>query len=671
MTGESPTGATEAFDLGEFRVEPQRHVITGPSGETIVEPKIMAVLLLLAQKQGQVVTRSEFLDTVWSREYSGDESLTRSISQLRKILCGPGTDSVRIETVTKTGYRLLADPAPRSPQAGAPARGRNRWVVPAILVLLVVGLALYFTGFAGRAPEPASSPANTETGKPVVAVLPFENQSAAGGDRFLSDGLADEVLSALARSPAIAVIAGTTSFQFQGDRKRDLDELMRQLRITHLVDGSVRRSEEGLRVAVHLVDARSGLVLRSEVITRPESEAYAIPEIAAAAMLEALGSGPLSPSPRTAPPDRQAYEAYLQARALLRETSATNLMRATTYLEDAVERDPALAEAWALLASARLLYALVVPGREHSGFGNRDPDGRMQAARREAGIALTLDPNSVDAALALAVIDYRERILDPAGLEQRLAGILQRAPRHPDVNKRMGMTLNEVGRDRDALVYLEKAFELDPWTIQTGGLYLQRLAGAGRLADAEAIIERGQYDWIEGSFIRLEWLLVDRDFEKARDWLRQAAAAESFQSHGVGTLAPVAVRDDAVRLHGLLSRLVAVTETGRQDDDPDLPADLVKAADEGLILHYYAALFLSLSGYREPAFELARERIALDDLYIRQALFRPSMRELRRTPSIFELFAMTPQLDYWRQTGKWPDFCDEPGFPYDCREVSQ
>ena len=76
---------TKTFDLGEFQVDPPRRAITGPSGETRIEPKVMAVLLMLAGRPGEVITRKEFIDSIWAREYGGDESLTRAVSHLRKI----------------------------------------------------------------------------------------------------------------------------------------------------------------------------------------------------------------------------------------------------------------------------------------------------------------------------------------------------------------------------------------------------------------------------------------------------------------------------------------------------------------------------------------------------------------------------------------------------------
>jgi len=102
-----------------------------------------------------------------------------------------------------------------------------------------------------------------------------------------------------------------------------------------------------------------------------------------------------------------------------------------------------------------------------------------------------------------------------------------------------------------------------------------------------------------------------------------------------------------------------------------LPGDFITAADEGLILHAYVALLLGAAGFESPVFDLVQGRLNVDDLYIRSALFRPAFARLRADPGVMQLFDAGTQLDYWLATGRWPDFCDVPGLPYECSQAAQ
>ncbi len=103
MASEQSTQSMEAFSLGEFQIDRKRRTIKGPSGEITVEPKVMAVLMMLTERPGEVITRQEFIESIWAREYGGDESLTRAVSRLRKVFRDTRSPIPQIETVPKTG----------------------------------------------------------------------------------------------------------------------------------------------------------------------------------------------------------------------------------------------------------------------------------------------------------------------------------------------------------------------------------------------------------------------------------------------------------------------------------------------------------------------------------------------------------------------------------------
>ena len=224
----------------------------------------------------------------------------------------------------------------------------------------------------------------------MLAVLPFDIQGGSSEDEPLAFGVADEILSALSRNPSLAVIAGNSSFRFRGDSKSDLTTLGRKLNVSYVVDGSLRRSPEGLRVGVYLIDTGTGLVEWSDVVTRPEEQIYTIPREVAASVETALGAGHVSRRQPSAAPDPAAYQSYLYAKYLLRTPWGPNLNTALSELEHAVTLDPSLSDAWATLAMTRVEQGFG-EGPAKPGPGSPVWSERLQAAREDAQTALTID----------------------------------------------------------------------------------------------------------------------------------------------------------------------------------------------------------------------------------------------------------------------------------------
>jgi len=668
MTSSKPCRKKAAFELGKFQVDPQRRSIKGPWGETLVEPKVMAVLLMLAERPGEVITRREFNDSVWVNEYGGDESLTRAISHLRRAFGDNHNPHTCIETIPRTGYRLVKTDAP----VEATIERGDRSRLPIFIIVIFLALFIVMIFLAVRPGDETVKPSSNGQVSVVLAVLPFDSQSKVIEDVTLARGLANEILSALSINPSISVIAGNSSFQLQGNYEQNLEVLSQQANISHVIDGLVQRSPGGLQVGVRLIEARTGRVVWSDVVTRVGSEIYTIPTVVATEIQTVLGAIPIEADPRSQPPDPAVYEAYLHAKALFRETFDRNLVKAIRILEDVVSKDPGLSEAWAALAWARLDLAHVNASGTTDPY-SEEPLGHLRAARREANTALAIDPGSVDALLVLVIIDLMNLSDNLVESESRILSLLARAPNHPNVNMRMGLFLMSVGRFQEAAIYMKTAFDLNPLSSLTGFYYATALYGSGQTGKARAYLENaGALDLHRRSYPWLIDRLLAGDFLAARDFFTPLEGDNVFYTKGLGMAENIdADSPRAIRLRSLIERLVTAAESADTHLDLDIGSDLVLAADDGLIPHGYTFALLAAAGQNNAAFDLAKERILLGEVWYREAMLLPAFSMGRKDPRVMELLETTGQLDYWLKTGKWPDFCSDQELPYDCEDLAR
>jgi TolB-like protein/Flp pilus assembly protein TadD len=305
-------------------------------------------------------------------------------------------------------------------------------------------------------------------------VLPFENLSGDAGNEYFADGMTEEILNALAQVPDLRVAARTSSFAYKG-REVDVRKVARDLGVANVLEGSVRREGDNLRITAQLIDARNGFHLWSETYDRKLESVFAIQEeIAEAIAAELKGSLGLTdgePLVRNRTANMEAYELYLEARSHVRRRGP-GVDRAIGLYERAVERDPAFAPAWAGLAEAWSLAPFY-----HAGVDSTYWAESLNRAEDAAEKALELDPSMVSAHVALANA-HRDR-WEWTEAERAYRRALELAPDDPEANQQYGEMLAGMGRTEEALPYVRRAVELDPLAaIRLNALgYILRNAG--------------------------------------------------------------------------------------------------------------------------------------------------------------------------------------------------
>jgi adenylate cyclase len=411
------------FRLGNRRVKPSTNEIDGVR----VDAKAMDVLVCIAGAAPEVVSTREILDRVWSGVVVGDNVLHQAITHLRKALGDDARTPRYIESIPRRGYRL---------RVAVRAEGTNEAQDAGIEAARGVTLP------GGRWAEP------------LLAVLPFDNLSADAGLRYFSDGVSEEILQTLARTTRLRVIGRTSSFQFRGADKV-VRKVAEELKATHVLDGSVRRSGQRVRISAQLIECRDQTTIWSHEFEHGLFDIFALQDEVARAVAHALRLA-FSPSFHLAPIDPIAFDLYL--RAIAGPTTYVGAHDAD-LLEAAVAREPLLAPAWATLALSRALEAQDA-GMATGPLSQSVVADLRRRAKEAAARALALDPNAALAHSALAAL---EPICGAfAQSRSHLSRALAAAPDDPTALLRMSRWSRSTGLLREALTFAGRAYEIDP-----------------------------------------------------------------------------------------------------------------------------------------------------------------------------------------------------------------
>jgi adenylate cyclase len=347
-----------------------------------------------------------------------------------------------------------APPAASEPAAVVSSHHHARrllWGAAAVLALLALG-GYAAERSAGHAPPPASA-----------AVLPFADLSPRHDDGYFSDGLTDELITTLSKVPGLRVAARTSSFQFKG-RNPDVHEVGRRLDVGAVLEGSVRRSGNRLRVSAALIDVKDGYRLWSESYDRDVADIFAVQEDVARSIVVALRVR-LAPRPDSAlatrpTRDLEAYDLYLKGLFAWNQRTRIAMGDAVGYLERAVARDSTFVRAWATLADA---YLLAYPYGAAGGL----PADNWQKARDAANRALALDPTSAEAYTALG---YGNMIYawNWTAAEASFRRAFAIDPNYAVAHHWYGDFLAGRGRHAESLAQFTLAHRLDPLSRQIG-----------------------------------------------------------------------------------------------------------------------------------------------------------------------------------------------------------
>jgi len=337
------------------------------------------------------------------------------------------------------------------------ARPRSRWRIarPA-----AIGLALLLMVLGGYAARRWAMPSKAAPAA-SAAVLPFVDLSPEKDQQYFSDGLTEELITTLSQVPGLRVAARTSSFQFKG-QSPDVHDVGRKLGVGAVLEGTVRKSGNRLRVSAHLINVKDGFELWSQSYDRDLADVFAVQEDVARSIVAALRLrlGPVRDAALAVRPtgDLQAYDLFLKGRFAWNQRNSTALREAVRYLEQAVTRDSTFARAWAALADA---YILVVP------YSGGSPTETWRKAQDAAGKALALDSSLAEAHTSLGYGNMIYAWNWPAA-EMNFQRAIAADSNYATGHQWYGDFLAGRGRLAESLAEMTRAHQLDPLSRQIG-----------------------------------------------------------------------------------------------------------------------------------------------------------------------------------------------------------
>ncbi len=496
---------SSSLRIGAWRVDPALDQISKDGNTVKLERRAMQLLLCLADHAGQVVSVEQLLDEVWTGVVVTPDSVYHAVAALRRTLGDDSHDPTYIANVPRRGYRLVAPvvpwvDAPNVPVANSPSPtvepahatlavpktgSRRRRFAIGLSIVLVIGLGYvvvdkFWLSKPATAELPATSPTMATTDK-SIAVLPFIDLSEKKDQEYFADGMAEDVLNLLAKIPGLMVIGRTSSFQFKGTNQ-DLRAVGAKLGAAYLVQGSVRRSNDRVRVTAQLIDTRNGANRWSETYDRPVGDALQIQDEIAANIVRALqvNVGADYPQWNRRVKNNEAYDLYLRGRNAYERHGSDGFAKAATFFRQALDLDPTFADAAVALSETYWSQA---------NWGFVPPGVGYEQARRAAESALKLDPTLGRAHAVLgAVHTWYDWDWAAADREFKAALVLQ--PRDPNVLTFAAFLPLTLGQYDRADQMLRDSLSRDPFFPGGYMVLAWTQIRLGQLAAAEASLRK-------------------------------------------------------------------------------------------------------------------------------------------------------------------------------------
>jgi len=570
-----PTPALTRFRIREFELDAATGELRKAGTLVKLQPQPFRVLLLLVERAGQLVTRDEIQRCLWTDSTFVDfeHGINFSINQIREALEDDAEKPRYVETLPRLGYRFVA----QVEEVNEDAAGMN-----------------------------------TEAS---IAVLPFANMSADPENEFFADGITEEIINALTRIEKLRVAACKSAFSFKG-KHVDLHIIGERLNVKTILEGSVRKSGNRIRIMVQLINVADGYHLWAESYDRELKEIFEVQDEVALAIVSrlkvALRAGQ-QPSMKAGTSNLEAYQLYLKGRALLYRRGL-DIRRAAQCFERAVALDPQYPLAWSGLADARTSLSL---------SGLERPGAVLPQAKEAATRAVALDPMLAETHCSLAMIHVLHD-WDWSKAEQEFLRALELNPRYLQNLTWYAFYLTWVqGRVDEGIALAKQAVEYDPLSGHAHATLANAYYCAGR--GAEAVVAANSARELEESFFVY--------------WASQHAFHSDCQFERAAAVGEITLALSGRHPWAMASQALIFADWGKTADAQGLFKELVARSARGYIQPTQLARTASAAGESDLAVDYAREAFDIRDPFLVVAKYCPDFMRLREDPRFNDILA--------------------------------
>jgi TolB-like protein len=391
-----------------------------------IEPQVFDLLVHLIENRDRVVSKGDLITAVWSGRIVSDSTLTSRINAARKAVGDNGEEQKLIRTIARKGFRFVGE-------------------------VRLAGVGATHAGMAGQRPEPAQ-PALPD--RPAIAVLPFTNMTGDPAQEYFSDGISEDIMTALSKFHWFCVIARNSSFIYKG-KAVHLKQIADDLRVGYVVDGSVRKVGDRVRISAQLNDVATGSHIWAERYDRELADVFAVQDEITEAIVGAiepqLYAAENFRARRKAPDSMDAWDLLMRAMSHYWRVTRQDNVVAQALLEKATTIDPHYGQAFGLLATSHTFCA-------HMGWENMAVAAPI--AEQAASAAILADSEDPWAHHALGCVHLYARRFDDSLAEFEWA--LQLNPNFSMAQAYYGLTLAYCGRWQEAVSSVQRALRLSP-----------------------------------------------------------------------------------------------------------------------------------------------------------------------------------------------------------------
>ena len=478
------------YEFSGFRLDAENHGLWLGDKLVPIAPKALELLILLIRREGNIVSRDELLDTIWHDTFVEEANINYTVSQLRKILGANSPESAPfIQTVPKQGYRFVADVVQSNgfsresistAEAVTPnkPKAQIRWHFMAIMLLGVLFLTSFAAWWRFSDRTGLSNIFITERNIRTVAILPLKTLNDSDENKAFSLGLTDLLISRLGRLNRFAV-RPLSSVKGYAESDKDSLKFGEELKVDAVLEGTLQRTENRLRVNVRLWDVRDGTQIWQDSFDAAEAEFFNLQDQISTRVTNSLVSDLLEKDrqilTRRSTDNAEAFRAYIRGRAIMDSKNPDSAEKAIDEYQKAIALDPTFAMAHVGFADAF----------SRLGFNSSGAKAEEYYAKSKASAnkALALDPELAEAYAALGTVN-RIYDWDWAGAEKNFKRAIELNPNYSKAHLWYALLLANLGRHDEALTETKRAAEIDPLSQDIKSGHLTVLEGRGEYTEA-------------------------------------------------------------------------------------------------------------------------------------------------------------------------------------------